>query len=668
MLTRREFLGRTALFGATVPFLGPRALRAAEETLRFDGTGQGWGAAWALNGVGNWWVERGLGMLQAATDVYPSDRRVVAFLVDRAFRDGAVTAKIRATGLGAGVVLRRSGPRTWYAALYDGAVLQILKRTPSSETVLAAIPAPDLRFPVTLNFAASSLVGGSALLAARLRDDLSLPVSLEARDPDPIPGPGDPGCIATTESGTRSGPGLPLGMASARALWVTGPGQEIEESALGRVREDALRALSTAAYEEVVIEASEQLASRPTVLAATTGPPLDGGARLAVVTDLPAEVTVELGNRPDLQNSVHLSGSTTSERAAFFELQGLPRDSVWYWRAQARRGAVVSTGPLRSFRVLPAPSNPAPVTMVVGSCATEFGRTFTHIAADSPDVFVWEGDLNYPDAHGPLAQTDQAYRQIWKDFLATPELQPILSRASFVACRDDHDYGENDCWAETLKPFGIGPWEDLVNPGVYASFRAGVAEVWVLDMRRFADDPALPDRFPGKSVLGDAQRTWLLEGLRSSDAPFKVILAPRPAYWGSNEEQGWYRGYTAERDYILDWIRDQVSGWVVVASGDSHNGTVVDGSLIGRPRFLEVRASPMDIPPPGWVRPNPGEPGVVWTGAGKFYCRLRWAGTDGPALNVELVRVGLAGWGLPDEEQTEVVWSARLVPTEDRPG
>ena len=47
-------------------------------------------------------------------------------------------------------------------------------------------------------------------------------------------------------------------------------------------------------------------------------------------------------------------------------------------------------------------------------------------------MFVWQGDLNYPDTHGPLAQTTSAYGGIWRDFLANPLLEPILRETAFA--------------------------------------------------------------------------------------------------------------------------------------------------------------------------------------------------------------------------------------------
>ena len=83
---------------------------------------------------------------------------------------------------------------------------------------------------------------------------------------------------------------------------------------------------------------------------------------------------------------------------------------------------------------------------------------FDHLAASRPDAFVWQGDLNYPDTHGPLAQTVSGYAGIWRDFLANPRLAPVLERAAFAGQRDDHDYGLQDANSTNLVPWGLAPW------------------------------------------------------------------------------------------------------------------------------------------------------------------------------------------------------------------
>ena len=98
-------------------------------------------------------------------------------------------------------------------------------------------------------------------------------------------------------------------------------------------------------------------------------------------------------------------------------------------------------------------------TRTIASCAAQFGPIFEQLAAAKPDAFVWQGDLNYPDTLGPLAQTVPGYAGIWRDFLANPLLDPLLARTLFAVQRDDHDYGLQDANATNLVAHGLTPWQ-----------------------------------------------------------------------------------------------------------------------------------------------------------------------------------------------------------------
>jgi hypothetical protein len=306
-----------------------------------------------------------------------------------------------------------------------------------------------------------------------------------------------------------------------------------------------------------------------------------------------------------------------------------------HWRAQVRRRGREAVGPARSFRVPGART-----TIAIGSCASQFGPAFAQIEARKPDVFLWQGDLNYPDTMGPLAQTNAGYAGIWRDFLANPLMEPIFARTAFAVQRDDHDYGLQDANATNLLPWGRGPWEALMEPRPYDRFRAGAAELWVLDQRLHKSDPALPDT-PAKTLLGAAQREWLLRTLERSKATFKVIcspctLAPLSA---NNRDGSWAAGFTAERDLLLTHVRERVGGRTLFVTGDTHWTLVYEQNGL-----LEIRPCPLGIPAPNDItltQPHVAEsarsvPGVVYADDERGHFALLTV--DGDALEVELVR------------------------------
>src|SRR4051794_27577642 len=157
-ITRREAVAA----GAAVVVAGRVATAIAQPgwTRRLDfaalGPGDGW-PGWMCAGAANLRRDGHQGALEAATDVFPSDPRPVAFAVDQRFRDGEIRASVRSGGAGTGLVLRRTGPRDYYAAILDDEqqALLIVHRSGSELLELAREPVPLTAGSFELAFSAA---------------------------------------------------------------------------------------------------------------------------------------------------------------------------------------------------------------------------------------------------------------------------------------------------------------------------------------------------------------------------------------------------------------------------------------------------------------------------------------------------------------------------------
>ena len=134
-VSRRELLAAGAGAGAALALPASAGARSAwHATLEFRSLapGAGW-PGWRCAGVANMRRHGGRGLLEAGSDVFPCDPRPVAFAVDRRFRDGGIAAVVEAAGAGTGLVLRRVGPRSYYAAVLDDEqhALILLRRSPA---------------------------------------------------------------------------------------------------------------------------------------------------------------------------------------------------------------------------------------------------------------------------------------------------------------------------------------------------------------------------------------------------------------------------------------------------------------------------------------------------------------------------------------------------------
>jgi alkaline phosphatase D len=129
----------------------------------------------------------------------------------------------------------------------------------------------------------------------------------------------------------------------------------------------------------------------------------------------------------------------------------------------------------------------------------------------------------------------------------------------------------------------------------------GLADLFIIDTRSRRDEPAGGDaaRYPGRSQLGPDQRAWLLDGLGSSSAAWRLLgnssvmgqiwddrltSETMPALLklkmvepnGRGPDPDQWDGYPVERDQILRALEDRDA---VVLSGDVHIGLALELKL-----------------------------------------------------------------------------------------
>ncbi|RIH81187.1 Phospholipase D [Calidithermus terrae] len=121
---------------------------------------------------------------------------------------------------------------------------------------------------------------------------------------------------------------------------------------------------------------------------------------------------------------------------------------------------------------------------------------------------------------------------------------------------------------------------------------------------------------PGRSMLGEAQRRWLLEGLAASPARWRglasaVMFSPLRSGSIAVNADGW-DGYAAERQYLLEQLEGDN---LLVLSGDLHAalaGLIRPGfNGRGPVRGAEFMAPGLSSPPP---REALGRMGYPWPG------------------------------------------------------
>jgi hypothetical protein len=283
-----------------------------------------------------------------------------------------------------------------------------------------------------------------------------------------------------------------------------------------------------------------------------------------------------------------------------------------------------------------------------GSCfiKSRAAPVLTHAAASRPEFYAHIGDMTYVDFDG--TQDYARFSNEFRRFMSLAEAAPLIDAAAIIGMQDDHDYGLDGCYANTWKTYTADAFADVV-PGTqypdptYRSFGLGDVDVWLLDCRRYKDPKGGPyENGKWMSVLRSTQRAWLLNGLASSPARVKVILAPMTfGYY-------WSRG---EQSLVKDWIQNHVTGTVVLCSGDRHQTAFVHPA----PNIWELLACPVNNPKktvaysiPGlvWVE-HPGHTATsnavgiveVDTQTTKPHITLRAVTDSGATLHAETVNI-----------------------------
>ena len=183
-------------------------------------------------------------------------------------------------------------------------------------------------------------------------------------------------------------------------------------------------------------------------------------------------------------------------------------------------------------------------------------------AARPADAFIALGDMIYADGtcgvDGPFGNAQipgptealagaGAFAARWRYNLADPAFRRLRHSRLYLATWDDHEI-VNDFGPQTARE-PDNPGRDLLaagrdafidhaplprapdDPGrIYRKVRFGAhAEVFLLDTRQYRDRNDLNDTgvLP-KSLLGAAQRRWLIEGVTASTATWKFIASSVP--------------------------------------------------------------------------------------------------------------------------------------------
>ncbi|MCC3765813.1 alkaline phosphatase D family protein [Glycomyces sp. TRM65418] len=318
------------------------------------------------------------------------------------------------------------------------------------------------------------------------------------------------------------------------------------------------------------------------------------------------------------------------------EVEGLWPGREYYYRFRTGRW----TSPVGRTVTAPAPwTTPDELRMAFASCSQYEHGYFTayrHMAESNPDLVLHLGDYMYEykakvynspngnvrDHEGPETVTLANYRQRHAQYKADADLQAAHLAAPWLVIWDDHETENN--WADEHPEAGSDTpntedflarraaafqayWENMplrrssvpegIDMQLYRRVQWGrLANFHMLDTRQYRDDQACGDGWKNdcaeawdeaRTITGEAQEEWLIDGFHSSKARWDVIgqqvfFTQRDGNAGpvlNTSMDGW-DGYAASRQRIIDgWMEAGVRNPVVL-TGDVHThwaGEILNG-------------------------------------------------------------------------------------------
>ncbi len=258
-------------------------------------------------------------------------------------------------------------------------------------------------------------------------------------------------------------------------------------------------------------------------------------------------------------------------------------------------------------------TDPPDFTIAAGSCfyvndqpldrpGQPYGRNFEifdHIIAKKPDAMIWIGDNVYYREPDWNTRTGMLYR--YTHTRSQEYLQPLFASTHNYAIWDDHDYGPNNSdrsWFQKENALTVFKlfwgnltygFEDL--PGLTSKFQWGDVDFFLLDNRYHR---SANHRVTGEpTVLGKKQIQWLIDGLKSSNAAFKIIVMGGQMLNSVPKHETYINLAPEEREYILDTIEREAITDVIFLTGDRH---ITELSRLARKdgdSFWDLTVSPL---------------------------------------------------------------------------
>jgi alkaline phosphatase D len=258
-------------------------------------------------------------------------------------------------------------------------------------------------------------------------------------------------------------------------------------------------------------------------------------------------------------------------------------------------------------------TDPPAFSIALGSCAyindTPYDRPgkpygsnyhiFESILAKKPDAMLWLGDNTYLRETDWNSRSGILYR--YTHTRSTPELQGLLGSVHHYAIWDDHDFGPDnsdrgfihkEATLEAFRLFWGNPTSGLPEQdGITSQFQWADIDFFLLD-NRFSRAP--DERKTGeRTQFGKAQIEWLLDALKTSKAPFKMVATGGQFLSASAIAENHIKLYPEEREYLIKRIEEEGLTNIIFLTGDRHLTELTELKLRNGKFIYDLTVSPL---------------------------------------------------------------------------